>query len=63
MRKFQDFGSLPISDWEEAGLLKESLFKPLTATIDKDNISKKIGTISNYDSSNLTKLLQQIIGS
>ena len=63
IRKFQDFGTLPISDWQEAGLPKESLFKPLIATIDKNNISKKLGVISTYDSENLTKLLQQIIGS
>ncbi len=63
MRKFQDFGSVAISNWKEAGLPKESLFKPLIATIDKNNISKKLGIISDYDSLMLTRLLKQIIGS
>jgi len=61
MRKIKYFGSLPISDWQEAGLPKESLFKPLIATIDKNYIFKKLGVISNYDSANLINLLQQII--
>lgn len=51
-----------IEDWKDAGLLKESLFKPLIATIEKERIIKTLGHLSNTDKKNIEKILHTIIG-
>ena len=34
LRTPPDFGELPVNDWESAGLIKPSVFKPVLTTIE-----------------------------
>ena len=56
------FGDTIISDWETAGLLKPSVFKPIFTTIEKRLILKMLGHISRQDQSTLHDMLQNILG-
>lgn len=38
-----------VKEWREAGLLKQSLFKSSTATIEKDFVITKLGILSDFD--------------
>jgi len=50
-----------IQDWQETGLLKPSVFKSSIATIEKDFIIRKLGSLSIDDSKNLESLLNKIL--
>ena len=52
------FGEGPISDWQKAGLLKPSVFKPLIATIEQSLIIRSMGKLTPRD----FQALQQILG-
>jgi len=56
------FGDVPIVGWQEAGLLKPSVIKPVFATIEKGLILRKLGSITHEDRSALGKALQTILG-
>lgn len=62
IRTSLDFGSSYIVKWQEAGLPKPSLLKPLIATIEQDYISKKLGTLSYVDKENLLCNIQDLLG-
>ena len=47
-----------IQNWKEAGLLKASLFKSSIATIEKDFVITKIGTLTKLDVCNLEKMIE-----
>lgn len=49
-----------ISQWQESGLLKPSIFKSTIATIEENYIIEKLGTIIGNDRKNLHKLLKDI---
>ena len=49
-----------VADWEAAGLLKPSIFKASVATIEKEYIITKLGTLSQKDAQNLDEFLQKI---
>ena len=51
---------LPIEEWKTAGLLKPSIFKSAIATIEKDFIITKLGTLSQNDIPRANELLQMI---
>ena len=51
---------LVVEDWENAGLLKPSLFKSAIATIEKSHLLTKIGTLSDVDIQNLEIMIQDI---
>lgn len=53
---------IQITNWKEAGLLKPSIFKASIATIAKDAILTKLGTLNQADRSHLDSLLQKMIG-
>lgn len=57
-----DFGSSYIAKWQEAGLPKPSLLKPLIATIEQNCIFKKLGTLSYVDKENLLCNIQDLLG-
>ena len=46
--------------WKEAGLLKPSLFKASIATIEKDYILTRLGTLNKKDISILESMLKTI---
>lgn len=49
---------LDIQNWNDAGLLKESIFKSSVATIQKDFIITKLGKLSQVDVDRLEKMTQ-----
>lgn len=55
-------GEAKIENWEDAGLVKPSVFKLLIATIEKEQIIKVLGSTTFEDQSRLTKIIASIIG-
>ena len=51
---------MPLEKWESAGLLKPSIFKAAIATIEKEFIITKLGTLSPNDIQNVNTLLKII---
>jgi mRNA interferase MazF len=51
-----------VQDWQAAGLAKPSVFKPLIATLEKDQIIKKLGQLSAADRERLVGMLDSILG-
>lgn len=51
---------LDIQNWNDAGLLKESIFKSSVATIQKDFIITKLGKLSQVDVYRLEKMIQSL---
>jgi mRNA interferase MazF len=56
-------GEAKIGEWKASGLLKPSVFKPLIATVEKEQIIKVLGKISQSDGLRLTEIIRAIIGS
>ena len=55
-------GETMVNQWQQAGLLKPSLIKPVFTTIDKKLIIKKLGSLENEDRSALEKSLKITLG-
>ncbi len=55
-------GEFILQDWEQAGLLKPSLLKPLIATLEQNQIVKVMGQLSSIDKMGLEKTIQTILG-
>jgi len=55
-------GEAILQDWQHAGLLKPSLLKPLIATLEKNQVVKVMGQLSNADRNKLKKTIQTILG-
>jgi mRNA interferase MazF len=62
MRHLGKTGEGEVKDWQEAGLLKPSLIKPILTTIEKTLVLKKMGGLSASDRHTLGEILRQIIG-
>ncbi len=56
-------GEAILQDWQTAGLVKPSVFKPLIATIEQSRIVKTMGQLSAADRESLGKVIQTILGS
>lgn len=56
------FGDIRIQKWQQAGLLKASVIKPILTTIEKGLIIKRLGCLADNDQEVLHKGLQTIIG-
>lgn len=56
------FGEYVLKDWQQAGLLKPSVLKPLIATLEQTQIVKVMGQLSATDQQGLQKTLQTILG-
>ena len=55
-------GEAAIAKWEEAGLLKPSVLKPLIATVEKGLVLRKLGRLGNEDRGALRGVLDNILG-
>ncbi len=55
-------GEAEIEDWQNAGLIKPSLLKPILTTIEKSLILKTLGQLTARDTQALKDVLQKIIG-
>jgi len=62
MRHLGKTGDAEVKDWQEAGLLKPSLIKPILTTIEKNLVLNKLGSLSVKDRHTLQEVLQMIIG-
>jgi len=51
---------IELHDWKESGLLKPSVFKSSIATIEKDFVITKLGSLSKNDKDRLETLIQTI---
>lgn len=56
------FGEYALQDWQQAGLLKPSVLKPLIATLEQTQIIRTMGQLSPTDQNGLRSVLQNIIG-
>ena len=61
IRQPPTFGEYLLKDWQQAGLLKPSLIKPLIATLEQEQIVKALGQLSPTDRQGLKSLLQTIL--
>jgi len=62
IRSADFFGDVTIRDWQQAGLLKSSVIKPIFTTLEKMVVIKLLGRISEQDQSTLEATLQEILG-
>ncbi|MDY6823336.1 MAG: type II toxin-antitoxin system PemK/MazF family toxin [Thermodesulfobacteriota bacterium] len=56
------WGDVRIQNWQQAGLLKPSVIKPILTTVEKGLIIKKLGSIADPDRPALAEELQSIFG-
>ena len=56
-----EFGEAFISDWKHAGLIKQSIFKPLIATVEQSKILRKLGELTTADLENLKAVIDIIL--
>lgn len=56
------FGEYLLQDWQQAGLLKPSVLKPLIATLEQTRIIRTMGQLSPADQKGLQSVLQTILG-
>jgi len=55
-------GDVMVEDWQDAGLLKVSLIKPVFATIEQSLIIRKLGALQDKDVSALRQTLREVLG-
>lgn len=55
-------GEAPVAQWQEAGLLKPSVFKPLLTMIEKGLVLQKLGRLTDPDREQLQEILRSILG-
>jgi len=51
-----------VENWQEAGLIKPSVFKPILATIETAMVLNKLGDLQNGDCQTLKQILRDILG-
>ena len=51
---------IDVENWKDAGLLKPSIFKSAIATIEKEYIVTKIGSLSDKDIKQLDNMIEII---
>lgn len=56
------FGESLIADWQIAGLIKPSVFKPVLATIEQGLVARSMGKLSANDLPALRIIIGQIVG-
>ena len=55
-------GEVLITDWQTAGLLRPSAFKPLFATFEQGLIVRQFGVLAACDRAALKKLIGEVLG-
>ena len=55
-------GEALVQDWQTAGLIKPSVFKPLIATVEQRRVVKIMGQLSAADQKTLESVIQKILG-
>lgn len=62
IRNTLSVGECVLQDWQQAGLLKPSILKPLITTLEQNQIVKTMGQLSNTDSESLSGVIQTVLG-
>ena len=62
VRASLSFGEALVADWQAAGLIKPSVFKPLVTTIEQSLVIKRLGKLSTNDAASLRALIEKIVG-
>lgn len=57
-----DFGVHLLRDWQAAGLLKPSAFKPVVTTTESELILRRLGRLTSADQTTLADLLTTMVG-
>ncbi len=55
-------GEVIITDWQEAGLLKPSVIKPVVTTLERKLVIRKLGELKEDDRQALQNALPEIFG-
>lgn len=55
-------GEAAVNRWQEAGLLRPSVLKPLVATIERRLVRQRLGRLADRDRLSLRRVLDEIIG-
>lgn len=63
LHQVDKLGEKLVSDWQGAGLIKPSVFKPILATIENTLVIKQLGGLKHEDRHSLSLILQDILGS
>lgn len=56
------FGDIAVRDWQQAGLLKPSVIKPIFTTVEKGLVLRKLGRLSREDRAELHNAFEIILG-
>ncbi len=62
IRQPLSFGEALVADWQAAGLIKPSVFKPVFTTIEQSLIVRTMGTLTNAEQHTLQGILPRILG-
>ena len=62
VRQPLDFGEALVADWQLAGLIKTSVFKPVFSTIEQRLVLRVMGRLSVADKQTLGDLLSAVLG-
>ncbi len=62
MHQVNKLGEKLVTDWQDAGLFKSSVFKPILATIENPLVPWKLGSLRQEDRLTLELILQDIPG-
>lgn len=57
-----DFGEAMVADWQAAGLIKASVFKPVFATIERTLVVRTMGQLSAADAKTLREIVRDCWG-
>jgi mRNA interferase MazF len=62
LRPRSSVGEAALVDWQQAGLLKPSVLKPIVTTIEQQLVRRRLGHLTATDRAALRCMLGQIIG-
>ena len=61
-RRAASLGEVEVRAWQEAGLLKPSVIKPVLTTVEKRMVVRRLGRLADHDVDALRKALAVILG-
>jgi mRNA-degrading endonuclease toxin of MazEF toxin-antitoxin module len=62
VRADPSLGEIPVAEWQNAGLLKPSVVKPVLATLEGSLVLRTLGVLSPDDQAALRTGIQKILG-
>ena len=62
LHQVDKLGEKLVNDWQGAGLIKPSVFKPILATVENTLVIKKLGRLQHEDRQSLSLFLRDILG-